>query len=31
VLIDGVASPLGLAAKTAPESEIHFLPIIGGG
>jgi molybdopterin synthase sulfur carrier subunit len=29
--IDGVANRQGLRAKVAPESEIHFVPAIGGG
>jgi molybdopterin converting factor small subunit len=31
VVVDGVANPLGLAAPVPADSEIHFLPIIGGG
>lgn len=31
VSIDGAFSSRGLLAKIGPESEIHFLPAIGGG
>jgi molybdopterin synthase sulfur carrier subunit len=31
VAIDGDISTLGLLAKVQPDSEIHFLPAIGGG
>lgn len=31
VSIDSVMSTQGLRAKVAPESEVHFLPAIGGG
>jgi molybdopterin synthase sulfur carrier subunit len=31
VSIDSVMSTQGLRAKVGPESEIHFLPAIGGG
>lgn len=31
VSIDGVVSGRGMLAKIRPESEIHFLPAIGGG
>jgi molybdopterin converting factor small subunit len=31
VLVDGLASPLGLGAQVPPGAEIHFLPVIGGG
>ena len=31
VSIDGVMSTRGLAAKVKPDSEVHFLPAIGGG
>jgi molybdopterin synthase sulfur carrier subunit len=31
VVVDGDVSPSGLLQKVAPESEIHFLPAIGGG
>ena len=29
--IDGVANRQGLRAKVAPDSEVHFVPAIGGG
>lgn len=31
VSVDGVMSTRGLAAKVKPDSEVHFLPAIGGG
>lgn len=31
VVVGGSASALGLRQRTAPETEIHFLPAIGGG
>jgi molybdopterin synthase sulfur carrier subunit len=31
VAVDGHVSSLGLVQKLAPESEVHFLPAIGGG
>jgi molybdopterin synthase sulfur carrier subunit len=31
VVVDGDVTPSGLLQKVAPESEIHFLPAIGGG
>jgi molybdopterin synthase sulfur carrier subunit len=31
VAIDHVMTPRGLRAKLRPESEVHFLPAIGGG
>jgi molybdopterin synthase sulfur carrier subunit len=31
VVIDGNVSPQGLWQKLEPESELHFLPAIGGG
>lgn len=31
VSVDGVMSTRGLAAKVRPDSEVHFLPAIGGG
>jgi molybdopterin synthase sulfur carrier subunit len=31
VSIDGVMSTRGLAAKVKPNSEVHFVPAIGGG
>ena len=31
VVVDGNVSPSGLLQKVAPESEIHFLPAVGGG
>ena len=31
VSVDGVLSRRGLAAKLQPASEVHFLPIFGGG
>ena len=31
VVIDGEASPLGLLDKVGEDSEIHFIPAIGGG
>lgn len=31
VAVDGNVSPLGLLQKLTDESEIHFLPAIGGG
>jgi molybdopterin synthase sulfur carrier subunit len=31
VSIDGVMSTQGLRAKVGPDSEVHFLPAIGGG
>jgi molybdopterin converting factor small subunit len=31
VSVDGVLSRRGLDAKVTPQSEIHFLPIFGGG
>jgi molybdopterin converting factor small subunit len=31
VAIDGVFTRRGLAAKVSPTSEVHFLPVFGGG
>lgn len=31
VAVDGNVSPLGLLQRVQPDSEIHFLPAIGGG
>ena len=31
VAIDGEVSPLGILEKVGEESEVHFLPAIGGG
>ena len=31
VAVDGSVSSLGLLAKVRPDSEVHFLPAIGGG
>lgn len=31
VAVDGHVRPRGLLAKVQPESEVHFLPAIGGG
>jgi len=31
VSVDGVFSRSGLDAKVKPESEVHFLPVFGGG
>ena len=31
VAVDGDVSPLGLLAKLEDDSEVHFLPAIGGG
>ena len=31
VAVDGNVSSLGLLAKLKPDSEVHFLPAIGGG
>ena len=31
VAVDGNVSPLGLLQKVATDSEVHFLPAIGGG
>lgn len=31
VSIDGVLSRRGLDAKVGPQSEVHFLPVFGGG
>ena len=31
VSVDGVISNRGLAAKVKPDSELHFIPAIGGG
>ena len=31
VIIDGETSQLGLLDKVEPDSEVHFLPAIGGG
>ena len=31
VVVDGDVTPQGLLQKVSPESEIHFLPAIGGG
>ena len=31
VVVDGNMPPAGMAAPVEPDSEIHFLPIIGGG
>ncbi len=31
VIVDGETSALGLLAQVGPESELHFLPAIGGG
>lgn len=31
VAIDGVISPLGILEKVGEDSEVHFLPAIGGG
>jgi len=31
VVVDGDVTPQGLLQRVSPESEIHFLPAIGGG
>ena len=31
VAVDGEISPLGMLEKVGPDSEVHFLPAIGGG
>ena len=31
VAIDGVVSPMGMLEKVNEDSEVHFLPAIGGG
>jgi len=31
VAVDGKISSLGLMEKVAPDSEVHFLPAVGGG
>jgi len=31
VAVDGVVAPLGLRAPVAEESEVRFLPVVGGG
>ena len=31
VAVDGEISPMGLLAKVGEQSEVHFLPAIGGG
>jgi sulfur-carrier protein len=31
VAVDGVVSPLGMLEPVGPESEVHFLPAVGGG
>jgi molybdopterin synthase sulfur carrier subunit len=31
VAVDGQVSPMGLLAKVGEQSEVHFLPAIGGG
>ena len=31
VAVDGVISPLGILEKVGEDSEVHFLPAIGGG
>jgi sulfur-carrier protein len=31
VVVDNRATPLGLLASVRPDSEVHFLPAIGGG
>lgn len=31
LMIDGVASRQGLRARVKPDSEVHFVPAIGGG
>jgi molybdopterin synthase sulfur carrier subunit len=31
VAIDGEISPMGILAKVGEQSEVHFLPAIGGG
>jgi molybdopterin synthase sulfur carrier subunit len=31
VVVDGDVTPSGLLQKVTPESEVHFLPAIGGG
>ena len=31
VAVDGNVSPIGLLQRAKPESEVHFLPAIGGG
>ena len=31
VAVDGVISPLGILEKVEANSEVHFLPAIGGG
>lgn len=31
VSVDGVVTARGLLAKVAPDSEVHFVPAIGGG
>ena len=31
VVVDGLVAPLGLLQSVRPDSEVHFLPAIGGG
>jgi len=31
VAVDGEISPLGILEKVTPNSEIHFIPAVGGG
>lgn len=31
LMVDGVTSRQGLRARVAPDSEVHFVPAIGGG
>ena len=31
VVVDGLVAPLGLLQVVKPDSEVHFLPAIGGG
>lgn len=31
VVVDGLVAPLGLLQAVKPDSEVHFLPAIGGG
>lgn len=31
VVVDGIASPIGLLQSVRPDSEVHFLPAIAGG
>ncbi len=31
VIVDGIASPIGLLQAVRPDSEVHFLPAIAGG